>query len=98
MSKDFGFYVNGGELNNVNIAQQENFNRFMGIMQQLQDVAYETKTNWSGAGRESNDADESEFSEQYEQVIDAFSHLIGNSEEAGENFQQMMTKMSNRFQ
>lgn len=98
MSKDFGFYVNGGDLDNVNADQQENFNRFLGIMQQVEDIAYATKSNWTGAGRESHDEDECAFSGQCESVMGAFSKLIGNSEEASENFQQMRSKMSGRFQ
>lgn len=98
MSKNFGFYFNGSDYDGINADQMDNYNRFTGIMQQIQDVAYATKTNWTGAGRQSHDDDECEFDLQCGNVMDAFSRLIGNSEEAGQGFRKMMGNASQRFE
>lgn len=98
MSNGFDFYVNGGGLDEVNAAQLDNLNRFFGIMQQIHDVAYETKTHWTGEGTDSYIKEEQEFSKQFDEVNAAFGRLIDNSEEATESFKQMMTRASTKFQ
>src|SRR5690625_2342204 len=97
MSKDHSHFSSISGLTNISTDHVDYQARFDRIMEDLQTQAANTFEVWSGAGQDNYKVANREFNSRFEEVQEAFSHLISSTDEVTDRMRNMHTRLDNLF-